>query len=97
MRHWIVEQWNAHGVLYRHLAGLISQQRAILKRSHGIEPGLRRAVDEAAVDPGRHLVNLSKCAWDHVHLERIARVIVVHTCSRGAFGLCPVSRSYSAR
>lgn len=38
--HGIVEERNPHRVLHRHLAASISQQRAILERSHGVEPGL---------------------------------------------------------
>lgn len=85
--HGIVEEWNPHRVLHRHLAAFISQQRAILKRSHGVEPGLRRAVNQTAIDPRRHLVNLRR----NVGVSRqFVASASQFTCSRGAFGLCPV-------
>lgn len=93
--HGIVEEWNPHRVLHRHLAAFISQQRAILKRSHGVEPGLRRAVNQTAIDPRRHLVNLRRSVG--VSRRQLVASASQFTCSRGAFGLCPVSRSYSAR
>lgn len=92
--HGIVEEWNPHRVLHRHLAAFISQQRTVLKRSHGVEPGLRRAVNQTAIDPRRHLVNLSRGVG--VSRQFLASASQF-TCSRGAFGLCPVFLSYIAR
>ena len=33
---------------------------AVLEGSHGVDPGLAGAVDETAVDPARHPINLKK-------------------------------------
>lgn len=59
MWHGIVKERNSHGVLHWHLSTFVRQQRSVLKRSHGIEPGFWRAVNQAAVDPRCHLVNLN--------------------------------------
>lgn len=51
-----VDQRNAVSISRRKTAGRIRSEGAILKGAHRIEPRLRGAVDEAAVDPAGHHV-----------------------------------------
>lgn len=58
MRQWIIEQWHTHFVTHRHNARLVGQQCAVDKTAHRIQPRFRRAVNEAAIDPSGHLIDL---------------------------------------
>jgi hypothetical protein len=58
MWHWIIEKRNSHGIFNGHFSTDIRQHFSILKRSHSVEPRFGCAVDETAIDPCRHLINL---------------------------------------
>lgn len=58
VRHWVVEERHSHGISSWHLARGVRQQGAVLEGPHCVHPGLARAVDETAVYPAGHLVEL---------------------------------------
>lgn len=59
----VIEKWYSHGISNRHFARGVCWKCTIAKRSHRINPRLAGTINEAAINPTRHLVQLK----DNVH------------------------------
>lgn len=58
VRSWSREDGDTIVIQWRHSLQFAGFERAVLKGSHGIDPSFAYTVNEAAVDPARHAINL---------------------------------------